>query len=227
MVFGDFDFIDFLGFNERPFKHELNLSKIYNELDRFRGDFRGLQNYFKKFRVSIRLSSDIGETGVCVSGWTYTPQMNGKDYITVNLHIHTNDFNNHEFHNEPKHPLSWDRFKFDFCKVLAHEFIHVRQAANNDNEFHDSYVHYKKSKEEHIDDEREYHACRQEIEAYGHCMYLETLWDNFKFRDFKRRMRSTGTYIMLLGTYGGDHTCSVISEHKRHCIKWKLKYENN
>ena len=67
MVFGDFDFIDFLGLNERPFKHELNLSKIYNELDRFRGDFRGPQNYFKKFRVSIRLSSDIGETGVRLS----------------------------------------------------------------------------------------------------------------------------------------------------------------
>jgi len=226
MVFGDFDFIDFLGFKERPHKHELNLQKLYYKLDDFRGNLTALKNYIKKYRVSIKEEdTQDNALGLPVSGWALTPQLNNKDYISIRMTLHTMDFNTHPFVDIDKHPCSWDRFKFDFCKVLAHEYIHMRQAANNGDEFIDSYVHFKKAGDDTTNEEREYHACRQEIEAYGHCMYLETLWDNFKFRDFKRRMRSTDTYIMLLGVYGGDHTCSVISEHKRHCIRWKKKYE--
>lgn len=222
MIFPDIDFIDFIGFHERPFKHELNLSKVFNDLDRFKGNLKGLQNYMKKWRVSVKEDyKDVDPQGLVVSGWTMCPSLNNKEYITVDLYLHTKSFNDHVFdESTEKHPFGWNRFKYEFCKILAHEFIHVRQAANNGDEFKDTYVSFKGDS-----DDREYHACRQEIEAYGHCMYLETLWDDFKFKDFKRRMRSTQLYILLLRVYGGDHTCEVISQHKRQAIKWKKKYE--
>lgn len=222
MIFSDCNFLDFIGVRDNPFKQPLILSEIYDKLDEFKGNLKGLQNFFKKWRVSIADDLDKSNVKAFVSGWTLTPYLNGKDYVNIKLYIHTrNGFDNHTFTNS-----HWIDFKILFVQVLAHEFIHFRQAHNTKNlEFKDNSLNYKKSEKDSVECERGYHACVQEIEAYGHCLYLETLYNPCKYKDFKKRLVRTPTYIMLLNVYSGNHTCDVIKAHKGSAIKWKLKYE--
>lgn len=222
MVFKDVDFLEFIGVKNSPFKTPLNLAKIYDTLDVFKNDLHGLRSHFKKWRVSILDAIHEDDSDIIVSGWTLTPGINGKDYVNVKMFIHTSvGFNSYKFDDN-----SWDNFKTYFLQVLAHEFIHFRQAHNSRNlEFKDVTLVYKQSKNDNIEADRGYHSCIQEIEAYGHCLYMETLWYPCKYKDFKKRLVRTPTYIMLMKVYNGDHTCEVVKAHKASAIKWKLKYE--
>lgn len=222
MIFKDIDFLEFIGVKNSPFKTPLNFYKLYDMIDFFKNDLYALQAFLKKWRISVTnlIEDDLSEP--VVSGWTLTPETNRKDYVNVKLYIHSSeDYDLIKFTEK-----SWTNFKLFFIQVLAHEFIHFRQAHNTKNlEFKDITLNYKKSKDDDVDCDRGYHACTQEIEAYGHCLYLETLWHPCKYHDFKKRLVRTPTYLMLLKTYNGDHTCEVIKAHKSAAIKWKLKYE--
>lgn len=229
-IFADCDFLELIGVNDSPFKSILNLSKIYCKLDDFRGNLKGLQNYFKKWRVSIKeaglpvdIMEDIQDDFFYVTGETVTPDINGREYTNIRLFLHTKNFNKHKF----KTAESWNQFKFTFIQLLAHEFVHFRQAHNAGDEMKVRILSHKKSKDEKIQSDREYFADIYETEAYGHCMYLETLWYPCPYKDFKKRMHRTGIYRLLLETYGGDHTSKVIQATKKQAIKWKLKYEKH
>lgn len=222
MIFDDIDFLEFVGVRDIPFKTPLNLAKLYEMLDFFKNDLHGLQSFLKKWRIGVSNEIEYNLSEPIVSGWTLTPGLNNRDYVNVKLIIHTSySYDEYKFTKE-----SWKNFKIFFVQVLAHEFIHFRQAHNSSKlEFKDRTLSFKKSTNDDIHYDREYHASVQEIEAYGHCLYLETLWFPCKYNDFKKRLTRTPTYVMLLKVFGGDHTCPVIKAHKSAAIKWKLKYE--
>jgi hypothetical protein len=67
----------------------------------------------------------------------------------------------------------WNRFKFRLIQVAMHEIIHCRQYYGKHEDFTKGKVYWKKSGIKRIDDNREYHAGKDEIEAYAHCVYLD------------------------------------------------------
>jgi len=54
-----------------------------------------------------------------------------------------------------------------------HELIHCRQYYGKHEDFTKGRVNYKETGIKRIDDNREYHAGKDEIEAYAHCVYLD------------------------------------------------------
>jgi hypothetical protein len=162
----DFNFMDMLQFNELPFRAKFNPSKVWQDLDRYKNDATGLRNYFKKWRFSIKFHKEKKPTNrILVGGGYYT------DEARSELDIWTSpdtDYNNYKFTDS-----SWSRFKFRVIQVTMHELIHCKQYYGKHEEYAASKVYYKKTGKKRIDDNRDYHAGRDEIEAYAHCVFLD------------------------------------------------------
>ena len=162
----DFDFIEFLNFDEKPFRAKFNPSKVWNDLDRYKNDATGLKNYFKKWRFSIIFHKEKKPTKrISVGGGYYTEEERSE------LDIYTSpdtSFDKFKFTQS-----GWDRFKFRVIQVTMHELIHCRQYYGKHEDYTKGRVNYKETGIKRIDDNREYHAGKDEIEAYAHCVYLD------------------------------------------------------
>jgi hypothetical protein len=162
----DTDFIEFLKFEDRPFRAKFIPSKIWNDLDKYKNDATGLRNYFKKWRFRIVwMKEKKTTTRILVGGGYYTDDQNSELEIWTSPDTSYNKF---KFTNR-----SWDRFKFRVIQVCMHELIHCRQYYNKSEFYSARKVYYKKTGNPRIDDNKDYHSGTDEIEAYAHCIYLD------------------------------------------------------
>jgi hypothetical protein len=162
----NFDFIEFLSFKERPFRAHFIPAKIWNDLDNYKNDATGLRNYFKKWRFRINWHTETKPTkSIAVGGGYWTD----KQYSELDIWTSPDtDFNHYKFTE-----ASWNRFKYRVIQVAMHELIHCKQYYGKDEDYCASKVYYARTGIKRIDDTREYHAGRDEIEAYAHCVFLD------------------------------------------------------
>ena len=107
----DYDWLDLLNFNERPFRAKLIPSKVWKDLDRYRNDSVGLINYCKKWRTRVEFRPEKSkakfyETHIAIGG-EYGPEE--RQCI---IQIHTDYYDTFKFTDS-----SWDKFKFKFIQV--------------------------------------------------------------------------------------------------------------
>lgn len=182
----DFDFVEFLSFKERPFRAHFIPAKVWIDLDKYKNDATGLRNYFKKWRFRINWHTEKKPTrSIAVGGGYWTD----KNYSELDIYTSPDtDFNRYKFTDS-----SWDRFKYRVIQVSMHELIHCKQYYGKNEEYCASKVYYARTGIKRIDDTRDYHAGRDEIEAYAHCVFLD-----FKT---KRPSISIATLIRHAKTY--------------------------
>ena len=162
----DFDFIEFLNFDEKPFRSKFNPSKIWDDLDRYKNDATGLKNYFKKWRFRIKFPKEKKPTKrIAVGGW-YDLEGSFSE-----LDIWTSPDTSYEKYKFTD--TMWNRFKFRMIQVAMHELIHCKQYYGKHEDYTQGKAYYSKAGIKRIDDNREYHSGRDEIEAYAHCVYLD------------------------------------------------------
>ena len=162
----DFDFIEFLSFNERPFRAKFIPAKVWEDLDKYRNDATGLRNYFKKWRFRIVWHKETKPTKhIAIGGGYYTDE--GRSELDIWTSPDT-PYNKHDFSDD-----AWDRFKFRVIQVTMHELIHCKQYYGKHEDYCASKVYYSRTGIKRIDDNRDYHAGRDEIEAYAHCVFLD------------------------------------------------------
>ena len=162
----DFDFIEFLNFDEVPFRAKFNPSKVWTDLDRYQNDATGLKNYFKKWRFRIVFHKEKKPTTrIAVGGGYYTEE--GRSELDI---WHSPDTTYDKFRFTES---GWNRFKFRVIQVTMHELIHCRQYYGKHEDYTKGRVNYKETGIKRIDENREYHSNKDEIEAYAHCVYLD------------------------------------------------------
>ena len=162
----NFDFIDFLGFKDRPFRAKFIPAKIWVDLDRYRNDAIGVRNYFKKWRFRINWHYESKPTKYIAVGGGYWTD---KEYSELDIWCSPEtDYDHYQFTDS-----TWNRFKYRVIQVAMHELIHCKQYYGKSEEYCASKVYYKKTGIEKIDNTRDYHAGRDEIEAHAHCVYLD------------------------------------------------------
>ena len=182
----DFDFMEMLKFEELPFRARFIPSKVWVDLDKYKNDATGLGNYFKKWRFRIKWHKEKKPTRSMAVGGGYYP-----DLAYSELDIYTSpdtNFNKYQFTD-----AAWGRFKFRVIQVAMHELIHCKQYYGKPEEYCATKVYYSRTGIKRIDENRDYHAGRDEIEAYAHCVFLD-----FKT---KRPTVPVATLIRYASTY--------------------------
>lgn len=218
----DFDFMQMLNFEELPFRAKFIPSKVWEDLDKYENDATGLRNYFKKWRFSIVWHHEKKYTKrISVGGGYYTDE--GRSELDIYTSPDT-DFNRYKFTQ-----ATWNRFKFRVIQVAMHELIHCKQYYGKPDEYCATKVYYARTGIKRIDENRDYHAGRDEIDAYAHCVYL----------DFKMKkptipvadlIRYAGTYKVSKNLSGiqklfqTDKYNEVVPLLLRKILKWERKY---
>jgi len=177
----EFDWMDLLSFNEKPFRAKLIPSKVWADLDLYKNDKDGLSNYVKKWRTKIvwkkeKSKAQWTESHVSIGG-EYDP-----DKRQCSLHIYTEKFNTFPFTKS-----SWRSFKMRFMQTLMHEIIHFMQFDRRGDQWSTYVVPYKKLGIVKKDEQRAYLSEFDEIQAYAHCVYL----------DFKMRRPNVDINVLL------------------------------
>lgn len=219
----DRDFIDVVGFKERPFSQKFVLSKMWRSLDKV-NDFEGLRNKLKRYRVKTILSPYInGETAVAISGF-YCPDDN-----KVEVYLHMDDLKREEFTKD-----SWDRFKFLLLQVLCHEFIHMMQFSNRDFNWSERKVKFKKTPYSIVNEDRLYHSNLDEVQAYAHCIFLDisesfcgdikVIKDSLKNSNCNYIYQSSSTFNMIFELFDKDFAEPVIQKTIYHIRRWANRY---
>lgn len=218
----DFDFVDLLNFDDRPFRAKFIPAKIWNDLDKYRNDATGLRNYFKKWRFRITWHYEPKLTKhVAVGGGYYTDD----EYSELDIWCSPDTDFDH-FHFTYK---KWDRFKYRVIQVAMHELIHCKQYYGKSEEYCASKVYYKKSGNKKIDDTRDYHAGRDEIEAHAHCVYLDfkTKRPTIPVAELIRNAKTYKVSTNLSGiqkTFRTDTQNEVIPLLLRKILVWERRY---
>lgn len=160
----NFDWIELLSFQERPFRAKLIPSKVWSDLDKYKNNSVGIKNYCKKWRTSV----------------SFFPSTDNKvpyDFISVGgqycdrrseVFVYANDFDCYKFTDK-----TWDRFKYKFIQTLMHELVHFMQYDNRDDEPSYRYYKWNKSINENVNQDREYYSSTDEVQAYAHCVYMD------------------------------------------------------
>jgi hypothetical protein len=110
-----------------------------------------------------------------------------------------------------------------------HELIHCKQYYGKREEYCASKVYYKKSGNKKIDDTRDYHAGRDEIEAHAHCVYLDfkTKRPTIPVAELIRNAKTYKVSTNLSGiqkTFRTDTQNEVIPLLLRKILVWERRY---
>jgi hypothetical protein len=217
-----FDFVDMLNFEERPFRAKFIPAKIWDDLDKYKNNSQGLQNYFKKWKCKVVFKMPIKEGKYIPVGGFYYMDDNHSE-----LDIYTINYDKFKFTDK-----SWNRLKYKILQVTMHELIHCRQYMGKHEEYTSSKVKFHKTGNARIDDNRHYHSGRDEIEAYAHCIFLD-----FKFYRPKlpitslirrsKTMRDSPTFAGIVKVFGKDprnnHALPLLA---RKILTWERKYKH-
>lgn len=221
----DYDWLDLLNFQERPFRAKLIPSKVWKDLDRYRNDSVGLANYCKKWRTKIEFRPEKSkakfyQTHIAVGG-EYDPEE--RQCI---VQIHTDYYDKFKFTDS-----SWDKFKFKFIQVLMHELIHFMQYDRRFDEWSNYVVPYKSVGHLRKDAERRYLSEFDEIQAYAHCIFLDykMLRPNVPVDVLLSRFKSkkdSKTFNYILRVFDYDHRNNyAIQKIIQQIGKWDRKYD--
>jgi hypothetical protein len=218
----DFDFIEMLDFEQRPFRAKFIPSKIWTDLDRYKNDATGLRNYFKKWRFRINWHYESKPTkNISVGGGYWTD----KEYSELDIWCSPDtDYDHYGFSD-----ATWARFKYRTIQVAMHELIHCKQYYGKDEDYCASKVYYARTGIKRIDDTRDYHAGRDEIEAYAHCVYLDfkTKRPSIAVAELIRYARTYKVSKNLSGIqriFRTDRHNEVIPLLLRKILVWERKY---
>lgn len=170
-----FDFIDFLGYEKRPFRAKFIPRVLLDKLDDYQYDVLNLENLLGKYRIVV-LNKPATER--YEEYWVYSGEYDSESnriIITTCGNLSVGDTN------------VWCNFKFNLLKTIMHEMIHQYQ--------------YLKRDEQDILGDYEYHNHPDEIHAYAHCMYLELSMNNFMMtvKDLINEPESSDTYMRYQG----------------------------
>lgn len=218
-----FDFMEMLNFEELPFRAKFIPSKVWQDLDRYKNDATGLRNYFKKWRFRINFKYEKKPTKrISIGGWYLLDTQNSELDIWTSPDT---DYNKYKFTT-----ASWNRFKFRMIQVSMHELIHCRQYYNKHEEFTKGKVNFKKTGIKRIDENRDYHAGKDEIEAYAHCVYLDfkTKKPNIPVAELIRYAQTYKVSKNLTGiqkVFQTDKHNEVIPLLLRKILTWERKYQ--
>ena len=221
----DFDFIEMLDFEQRPFRAKFIPSKIWTDLDKYKNDATGLRNYFKKWRFRINWHYESKPTKHVAVGGGYWPD---KEYSELDIWMSPEtDFDHYEFTE-----ASWKRFKYRTIQVAMHELIHCKQYYGKDEDYCASKVYYARTGIKRIDDTRDYHAGRDEIEAYAHCVYLDfkTKRPSIPVGDLIRYAKTYKVSKNLSGIqriFRTDRHNEVVPLLLRKILVWERKYNRH
>lgn len=221
----DYDWLDLLNFNERPFRAKLNPSKVWKDLDRYRNDSVGLVNYCKKWRTKVEFRKEKSkakfyEKYIAIGG-EYDPE----DRQCI-IQIYTDYYDKFKFTD-----TTWDKFKFKFLQVLMHEMIHFMQYDRRYDEWSNYVVPYKKIGHVKKDAERRYLSEFDEIQAYAHCILLDykMLRPNVPINELLCRFKTkkdSKTFNYILRVFNNDHRNNhAIHKIIQQVAKWDRKYD--
>ena len=221
----NFDWLDMLNFYERPFRAKLIPSKVWLDLDNYRNDSKGLANYVKKWRTRIEFMPEkskakVYETYIAIGG-----EYDAESRQCI-LQIRTIKYDTFQFT-----PDSWARFKYKFIQVLMHEMIHFMQYDRRRDEWSNYVVPYKRIGNRKIDEERAYLSEFDEIQAYGHCIWLDykMFKPNIPVDDLLARSavkRDSKTLHYILKTFNYDYRNNeAIPKVIQQVSKWNRKYQ--
>lgn len=161
----EIDFIDFLPFSERPFRAKFVPAKVWDGLDTYRNDAKGLSNYCKKWKTTVKFAVNKSKSNkqyVAVGG-EYDPETRRNTVL-----VYCDSFDAFEFT-----PKTWERFKYKFIQTIMHEFVHFMQYDRRYNEGTEYHYQFKRSASRRNNYDREYYSHFDEIQAYAHCIYLD------------------------------------------------------
>lgn len=212
-----FDFIEFLPFNNRPFKARLIPAQIWIDLDSYKNDIRGLSNYCKKWRTKVRFIKDKS-TSV------------GGEYDSVDNQCTLFIFSPKSPQvNFSKATLPWNEFKYQFIQTLMHEMVHFMQYTNKNDYGNTIIFSYKLSGDKTVDEEREYHSEIGEIQAYAHCIFLDLKTkSNEPIVELLKRCRITKesqTLTSILYTFDNDFDQNyALHRLIKEIIRWDMRY---
>lgn len=200
-------------------------SKIWSELDQYKNNPFSLQLYTqRKFgaRTTFKESAAKYIEYPAVAG-EYDPY---DDEIILEVQVSRDQFSRYAFPEG-----SWEKFKFAFMQTLMHEMVHYRQW-KYERAIWDATVSHEAHANTVKNDNRQYMASRNEIQAYAHCAWLElkSNYKNFdmrKLESVKRKVRSDAIrrYMRAFNLTDMSHpvTQILIEEIRAWDQKYKLK----
>jgi len=163
----DYDWIEMLNFHERPFRAKFIPAKVWNDLDNYRNDSRGLINYFKKWRTKIEFRQEKSKAKCYLTyvgiGGEYDPEPR-----QIGIHIYTDYYDRFPFTE-----ITWDKFKYRLIQIQMHELIHFMQFDRRDGEWSGYVLPYKTVNQRKKNEERKYLSEFDEIQAYAHCIFFD------------------------------------------------------
>lgn len=162
------DYVEFLNFEERPFKAKLNPAKLWVKLDECRYDKRKLVNLLKpyKTRVATTQKNTFGHA-VAVGGYFYYDP----NFIEVIL-VESGGavFGKTKFKDK-----RWEGIKFRIIQTLVHELIHFRQHMHRDKDKDTKHHKFPEHHSNTVNELREYYSSYDEIQTQAH----DILWEMF------------------------------------------------
>ena len=211
------DFAEICGFKTREIKRKIIISKIWNDLDKFKNDIGGLTKYFKRYRTDVYATVSLCPyENIPVSGF-YCPESNRIELIVGSFAYDIWDFTDEK----------WSEFKFIVIQTFCHELIHMMQFANRDFNWSERKCKYRKIKSKAINEDREYHASLDEIQAYAHCIYLEMMEFGMGIPDEKSKSHfynCSVTFQAILKVFGRRMDEPVIQKTIYHINRWHKRY---
>lgn len=218
----NYDWMEILNFKKRPFRAKFVPAKIWNDLDRYKNNPKGLANYCKKWRTKIKWIKDSRSKKFIKIGGEYEYEQR-----QCVIEIYTLKFASCQFTDK-----SWERFKFKLIQTMMHELIHFMQFDRRGDKYNYHVATFKRVKNERKTEERQYLSRIDEIQAYAHCVYLDiqtSRMKNIPIRDFLQQSKiyspsSTLTYI--LKTFNYDYRNNrAIPKLAWHVMRWHKKYQ--
>jgi len=223
----NYDWMDLLDFQKRPFRAKFVPAKVWNDLDRYKNDDVGLSNYVKKWRTRVvwsreKSKSKFYKANVSVGG-EYDPEIR-----QCVLEIYTHRFNKFYFTKK-----SWRKFKFKLIQAQMHELIHFMQYDKRSDEWSNYVVPYKKIGHPRKDAERKYLSEFDEIQAYANCILLDYKFYKPKVavsdllaRSKCKLKRDSNTFQYILKTFDYDgRNNHAIKKIIKQVGRWEKKYE--
>lgn len=220
----NYDWMELLNFYERPFRAKLVPAKVWEDLDRYKNDSKGLSNYFRKWRTKIEFRKETSKAKKYLTylacGGAYDPEKR-----QCEIHIYTNNFDGFKFTVK-----SWDKFKYRLIQILMHEIIHFMQFDRRDDQWSNYVVPFKKVVHQKKNEERRYLSEFDEIQAYAHCIYLDfkTFKPNYTIEQLLKRARhhtDSKTLRYFLSTFNYEYRSNVaIQKLMQQIVKWDRKY---
>jgi hypothetical protein len=131
-------------------------SVLWDKLDKYRWDIPGMKRFLaRNYRAKLQHTT-------CLIWFTVSGEF---DHLENRISLFVE--------SAPElTDRQWRAFKFELIITLMHEYVHYMQWSFHQDEFEKILLH-KESTNEDVQEQRDYYAAWDEIQAYAHCIYME------------------------------------------------------